>query len=186
MNSTEEQLEKCQMTLSKVFIENVEQRQILKALTDNNPDMIWAKDLEGKYILANKALCAGLLMTEPANAVGRTDVELAKHAKKQYGDRNHTFGEVCGNSDELVLNGQITRSFLESGMINGVMKYVKVIKSPMFDQHGKLIGTVGTGRDVTYFYNKLMDIAIKSSCSNTKDSVMKLLREDIFENKDVK
>ena len=36
----------------------------LRLLTDNLPDMVWAKDIHGRYLFANKAICDNLLMAK--------------------------------------------------------------------------------------------------------------------------
>jgi PAS domain S-box-containing protein len=35
-----------------------------RLLSDNNPDLIWAKDIAGKYIFVNKSTCQNLLLAE--------------------------------------------------------------------------------------------------------------------------
>jgi len=95
----------------KVFAENVEQRQILSGLSDYTPDMIWAKDLDGKYIFVNQAICDGLFMCSKVEALGRDDAEISMDAKEKYGKDNHTFGDVCGNSDQVVRNCRNSQSF---------------------------------------------------------------------------
>lgn len=57
---------------------------ILKAVFEVLPDMLWLKDTEGKYILANKALRENLLCCD--NPIGRDDVSIAKEAKEKYGN----------------------------------------------------------------------------------------------------
>lgn len=123
------------------------------SIAETLPDMMWCKDSEGKYLYANQAIKDGLLFDD--HPEGKTDVWLATRAKARFGEDNHTFGEKCSNSDKAVLdkvrNGTFTEDdgrFLESGKIKGKMKYLEVFKAPLFVK-GKLIGVVGTGRDMT-------------------------------------
>lgn len=67
---------------------------IMQAMMEKLPDMLWFKDISGKYVYANKAIKEGLLLDN--NPEGKTDVELALNAKAKFGERNHTFGEVLG------------------------------------------------------------------------------------------
>ena len=64
-------------------------KQLVSLISDSLPDMLWVKDLEGKYIFANKALCNGLLMAEsPSEAIGKDDVFLP-YAKEKNMQINH-------------------------------------------------------------------------------------------------
>ena len=60
--------------------------ELLNLLTTNLPDMLWAKDLDGKYIYVNQAICSGLLMAKDTHEpIGKGDVFLRlgreKHIK---------------------------------------------------------------------------------------------------------
>jgi PAS domain S-box-containing protein len=116
--------------------------------TETVPDMIWAKDLDNNYLFANKAVCGNLLMCGSGNEpLGRNDLFFARRERER--GHAHTFGEICINSDEVVKRQGKTRRFLEDGLVRGTYMMLDVHKAPMFSTDGKLIGTVGTGRDVT-------------------------------------
>lgn len=128
---------------------------MLHSISETVPDMLWCKDLDGKYVYANQAIKTGLLFD--SNPIGKTDVELAIHAKARFGADNHTFGEVCGNSDKVVvdkvLRGAFKKEdgrFLESGKIKGKMVYLEVFKAPWIVD-GELKGVAGAGRDITEY-----------------------------------
>lgn len=128
---------------------------LVRTVAETIPDMMWCKDVDGKYLYANQAIKDGLLFDNYPE--GKTDVQLAMCAKTRFGDENYTFGEKCSNSDKVVLDKVMNRTFqeedgrfLESGKINGIMKYLEVFKAPLFID-GKLVGVVGTGRDMTEY-----------------------------------
>lgn len=126
------------------------QKSLLDQIGDSLPDMVWFKDLEGKYIYANSSIKGGLLFDN--NPVGKTDLELAYRAKLVFGDSNHTFGEKCANSDTMVLQHGKPMRFLESGMLKGRMVYLEVFKNIVKDPaSGEVIGVCGTGRDLTEY-----------------------------------
>jgi PAS domain-containing protein len=51
---------------------------MLRLMCDNVPDLIWAKDLEGRYLFANQAVCRHLLCAvDTSEPVGRTDTYFA-------------------------------------------------------------------------------------------------------------
>lgn len=121
---------------------------ILHSVAEALPDMLWCKDLDGRYMYANTAIKRGLLFDK--DPIGKTDIELANKAKELYGDENHTFGEKCANSDKIVLNTMLSQRFLESGKIQGEMVYLEVFKAPLYVD-GELRGVVGTGRNMTEY-----------------------------------
>ena len=121
---------------------------MLHSVAETLPDMMWCKDVDGKYVYANVAIKKGLLFD--MNPIGKTDIEMAMKAKKFFGEDNHTFGEKCRNSDKVVLETGRAERFLESGKIKGKMVYLEVFKAPWV-VNGELRGVVGTGRVMTEY-----------------------------------
>lgn len=123
-------------------------RTTLEGVGGAIPDMLWAKDLDGKYLYANQAIRDGLLFDR--RPIGKNDMEISRNAKKRFGPENHTFGEVCGNSDLVVLENEEKQRFLEHGLVKGKMLYLEVYKAPLY-ANNTLIGVCGTGRDLTEY-----------------------------------
>lgn len=148
----------------------MEQKLFLSVL-DHIPDMIWAKKDTGEYIIANKAFredfCYGMSWE---NLRGKTDLEISKIFKDKVGKENHTFGEVCVNSDEIILQTEKKRKFLEDGNIDGKLVKLLVYKSPIYNTEGVLFATCGYGRNVTLLHNSL-SLALTSckNCTNYED-----------------
>ena len=138
---------------------------MLHSMAEAVPDMLWCKDLDGKYTYANSAIKNGLLFDD--NPIGKTDIELASKAKEMFGDDNHTFGAKCANSDKIVLQILRPQRFLESGMIKGKMTYLEVFKAPYYVD-GKVAGVVGGGRDMTEYVEALR-VHDCSGCGKMKD-----------------
>ena len=101
------------------------ERNLFLSVLDHLDDMVWAKDLEGKYIVANKAFrekfCYGITWDE---LQGMTDVELAKKFKKQVGERitddyatdsNGTHFDLCDCIRYTIFN--IDRLFRQTKII---------------------------------------------------------------------
>lgn len=133
-------------------IKNEEALKLLRLMSDNLPDMLWAKDVEGKYIFANKAICDNLLMAKDTQEpIGKNDDFFAIRERDKHKDKEdwHTFGELCSASDDLVLENMKPMRFEEYGNVKGKLIYLEVNKAPFFDEDGRLIGTVGSGRDIT-------------------------------------
>ncbi len=122
--------------------------QLMRGMADNLPDLLWAKDLEGRFLFVNQAMCDVLLKAEDTQEpLGKTDMYFAQ--RERAAGHEHTFGEVCANSDEVTLRTLQPGRFLEDGLVRGQYLALDVHKAPFHDAGGALIGTVGAGRDVT-------------------------------------
>lgn len=153
-------------------------KTILEAIVEAIPDMLWLKDVDGKYIVANRRIREDLLLhPEP---IGMNDIELATRAKRIWGDENHTFGEICGNSDTVVLDTLKEQRFLESGKIRGEMKYLEVFKTPVYFED-TLIGICGVGRDMTKYVKSFRD----DNC-NSCGKMVDIFEKYEFTGKDIK
>lgn len=138
--------------------------ELLKLVTKYLPDMLWVKESNGNYLYANQTICDGLLMAEDTNEViGKNDVFFAKRERNRHPDNPqwHTFGELCFNSDLVVLENNKPMKFEEFGNVKGEMLYLEVYKAPFYDKEGHIIGTVGAGRDITRL--KQVQIALEES-----------------------
>ena len=137
---------------------------LIRMMCDNAPDLIWAKDLEGRYLFANQAICDVLLNARDTDEpIGKTDLYFACRERDEHPEDPdwHTFGEVCVDSDQVVLTSKRAGRFDEFGNVRGKFLRLDVHKVPFFDADGELIGTVGCGRDVTK--EKEMEAALRQS-----------------------
>ncbi|MBK6357160.1 MAG: response regulator [Betaproteobacteria bacterium] len=125
---------------------------LLRLMCDNVPDMIWAKDLEGRYLFANKAISNYLLVAaDTKEPEGKTDLFFAQRQRSLHASDPtwHTFGELCQDSDAITLERRETSTFEEFGNIKGKLLILDVHKAPFLNEQGELIGTVGSARDIT-------------------------------------
>jgi PAS domain-containing protein len=165
---------------------------LIENVVENLPNMVWAKDLNGKYIYANRSIRENLLFD--ADPLGKDDVELSQNAKKIFGNENHTFGEVCGNSDQEVkdkVSDGTWRSaeedgrFFEYGKVKGKMVYLEVIKEPMYID-GVFAGVMGAGWVQTPYVEleqKMKDCPLECSRECLNSSIFDIFK---FENKEEK
>ena len=124
---------------------------MLRLMCDNVPDMIWAKDLDGRYIFANQAMASGLLgACDTSEPLGKTDAFFAQRECAAHpGDEQWcTVGQQCQSSDAETLARGACR-FEEAGWVRGEYKCLEVSKAPFVDGAGQVIGTVGSARDIT-------------------------------------
>ena len=163
----------------------VDAYKLLRMLSDNLPDMLWAKDVNGKYIFVNKAICDNLLMAKDTNEpIGEGDVFFALREREKHKENKdwHTFGELCFNSDEVVLENMKNMVFEEYGNVKGKPLYLEVHKAPFFDTTGRLLGTVGSGRDITEEIKAKRELQLKEELINqqSKMAMMGEMLENII------
>lgn len=130
---------------------------MMRLMCDNLPDLIWTKDLKGKFVFTNKACCEKLLNAKDIyEPVGKTDMYFANREKETHsGDSEyHTFGKTCMDSDLIVLKTEKALRFKESGNVKGKFMCLEVYKAPFFNENGEKIGTVGCARDITNINKK--------------------------------
>ncbi len=117
------------------------------AMAENMADLQWAKDLNGRYLFANKATRETLLCYEDADLLGRDDIYFAR--RQQALDRRHTIHEHTVANDFEVLESCTPTRFLEEGYAKDEYLALEVQKGPLYAPQGVLIGTVGTARNIT-------------------------------------
>ncbi len=125
---------------------------MVRLMCDNLPDLIWTKDLENRFVFANKAYCEKLLNAKDTDEpIGKTDMYFADREREFHPENPeyHTFGEICTESDLSVLETKKLLRFDEFGNVKGKFVYFDVYKAPFWDKKGNLIGTVGCARVVT-------------------------------------
>jgi PAS domain S-box-containing protein len=125
---------------------------LLRLICDNVPDLIWAKDLNKRYIFANTAICHHLLSAESTEEpLGKTDLFFAERERNRYADNPewHTFGEICRDTDQITMDAGRPQQFDEYGNVKGRFMFLDVHKAPLYDDQGIMIGTVGSAREVT-------------------------------------
>ena len=157
------------------------ERNLFLSVLDHLDDMVWAKDISGRYIVANKSFrekfCYGITWDE---LQGKTDLELVKEFKELVGEDNHTFGEMCANSDVIIHETQLPQEFMEFGNINGKLMKLIVNKSPVYNFKGEMFATCGSGRDITEWHSSIEATIkdINNYCDNcTCNSAHKVLAE---------
>ncbi len=125
---------------------------MVRLMCDNVPDLIWAKDLDRKYIFANKATCEKLLNTEnPEEPIGQSDEFFYQRERDSRSDNKQwfTFADDIVDSDRMTIEKREPGRYLESGFVHGQFTFFDVHKAPFWDENGEMIGIVGCGRDVT-------------------------------------
>lgn len=125
---------------------------LMQTVCDNVPDLIWAKDVEHRYLFTNKANNEILLLAHtPDEPIEKNHDYFAQRILngKSHPDSTYQFSELFTTSDEETLASKQPMSFQEIGYILGQMICLDVYKAPLYDVDGELIGTIGSARVVT-------------------------------------
>jgi len=126
--------------------------RLLQSISDNVPDLIWAKDLQHHYLFSNKANNDTLLFPDtPDEPLGKSHDLFAARIVAENPDNAdwYRFSDLCERSDQTTLATRQPMQYQEYGMVRGVLLCLDVYKAPLYDADGKLIGTVGSARIVT-------------------------------------
>ncbi len=137
---------------------------MLRLVCDNEPDMIWAKDVEGRYIFANKAMCTKLLdAVDTDEPIGKTDKFFTdRSCQKHAGDMPWcNNAEKCRETDMRTMQANTPQRFEEVYFISGEVRCLDVQKAPLYNEEGVIIGTVGSARDITQ--DKAIERALRES-----------------------
>ena len=107
-------------------------------LLEGIPDVAYLKSRDGTYVTANRAWSARHGV--PLDGIyGKTDRDIFP-AKRAQGNIEED-ARVVSSRKEL----RVERVF----EINGEVRWSETIKTPLIDEHGAVIGTVGVARDIT-------------------------------------
>ena len=121
---------------------------LMRLMTDNMPDMIWAKDMDGRYMFVNQAMCDNLIMCDcPDRAIGMTDMIIAE--RERNAGYEHIFSNIYVNSDAIIQERKVACRILKEGLVRNKYLVLDVHKGPFLNENREMVGTVGCGRDVT-------------------------------------
>jgi PAS domain S-box-containing protein len=130
-----------------------EMYSFFRLLSDNMPDMLWAKDLDLRFTYANKSLVEEVLLAKTSEeTMGKMVRDFPVQTCDESGNQiaNQTFWSQSDWSDNMVLKNSQAYMSDEHVCINGIVKELDVRKAPIFDEQGNMVGIVGSARDVTH------------------------------------
>lgn len=117
------------------------ERHLLRTVIDNIPDKIYAKDLDGRFIVCNNAVIDRMGKSDPQEVVGKSDFDLLPR---------DLAAQFYANEQEIIRSGQPQINHEEPlDQVSGGVRWNSATKVPLRDKHGKTIGIVGIGRDIT-------------------------------------
>lgn len=121
------------------------ERALLRTIIDTVPDFIYVKDAEGRFSVANKAWLEERNLGD-SEVVGKTvfDIfpdELARRMAAQDTGVMSTGTPIMDFEQRVVLRAP------KGG--RSLVRWFSITKVPMRDATGKIIGTIGTSREIT-------------------------------------
>ena len=114
-----------------------ERRQ--RAILDTIPDPAWLKDKEGRFLAVNAAWCQ-FLGLDAGEVLGKTGFDfLPREVAVKFEEQDRTIMQ-SGHplQHEELLRGK-----------DAQMVWFEAIVSPLYDDHGEVVGTTGLARDIT-------------------------------------
>ncbi|MEP6877951.1 MAG: PAS domain S-box protein [Nitrosospira sp.] len=112
---------------------------LLTAILDSSPDIISAKDPEGRYLALNEA-AAQIIGRPVAELVGRTDCEVTSPEIAE---------PIMAVDREVMRTGRVVSAGEQYPDPSGRMHFFQSVKAPLRDETGKPVGIVVVSRDVT-------------------------------------
>src|SRR5437762_5174985 len=124
------------------MLDSATERVLFRTLAEYMPHRIYAKDTQGRFVFANKAVAIGMGATCPEDLIGRTDFDFYPlHEAEKYAAEERCImetGEPMLNHEEHV---HYTRSSAEAWMLT--------TKVPLLSEAGSVIGIAGINYDIT-------------------------------------
>ena len=135
------------------------ERNLLRAVIDNLPDLIFLKDAEGRYLLDNAAHLRSLGASESSEVRGRTVFDFfPDEIARAFHEDDMTIirtGQPLINYEEQVADA------------HGHLRWLLTSKIPWLDDGGRAVGLVYIGRDITE--QKLAETHLKQANEDLKE-----------------
>ena len=117
------------------------QLNLIKVLFDSIPDIVYVKNLEGKYILSNQAFLSKMGLASVGNLIGKSDFDFYEKEKVNKSQKEDA---------EIIKSGHSITDIVEKVTDKtGTEKWISTTKTPLKNKEGKIIGIVSIGRNIS-------------------------------------
>jgi PAS domain S-box-containing protein len=128
-----------------------ESESLYYSFIEQLPNAVFRKDRENHYILVNSQFCR-LKGLKKEDLIGKTPKEVADSEILNQGEQRHAlnYANLGEEIHNLILQtGKFYEKEEEYPDIKGGIKYMHVLRMPVFDSAGTIIGTQGIMFDIT-------------------------------------
>lgn len=133
--------EKYNAELGLLVEELAQERDLLRSLMDNLPDFIYFKDCQSRFHRINRALAHALGLSDPVQAIGKTDREFFSAEEAQ---------NFLRDEESVLQTGQPLIGRVEGAQyVDGYFRWLSTVKMPLRDSQGRITGLVAISRDIT-------------------------------------
>jgi two-component system, sensor histidine kinase and response regulator len=137
-----------------------EQQQFLRQVIDTNPNLIFVKDWDGKFILANQAV-ADIYNTTVENLIGKTDADFSFNSAEAEGYMQADRQVLQTLQPLLDFEENVTTS-------TGTVRCFQTTKKPLVSSNGEIRYVLGVANDITALKQteaalRLTDFSFESS-----------------------
>jgi PAS domain S-box-containing protein len=110
---------------------------LFEAVINMTPDLVFVKDLQSRALLRN-----------PAAMFGRSWEEIEGRKEVEWHSRPEEAEQVVANDREVIASGE-SKQFVERFTTGQGERVLLSTKSPLFDEAGNIVGTIGVSTDIT-------------------------------------
>lgn len=118
------------------------ERLLIRTLTDNMPELIYAKDAQSRFLFGNMAVANIMGASSPAVLIGKSDYDFYS---KELADQYFTDEQALLRSGESLIGHEEP----VTDAATGEQRTLLTTKVPLRAHDGMVIGIVGIGRDIT-------------------------------------
>ena len=121
--------------------EILESKNFLKQMVNVISDLIFYKDTSSVYLGSNKSFAEKFIGLSEDEIIGKTDLDFVK---------DEELARFFRQKDKEVLKEGKTKANEETiTLADGTVIEIETVKSPFFDESGKVAGLIGISRDIT-------------------------------------
>ncbi|TKB92268.1 MAG: PAS domain S-box protein [Nitrospira sp.] len=113
----------------------------LRQVIDTDPDLIFAKDRDGRFTVANKAV-ADWYGTTVEELIGKSDSDFNANAEEVEFFRRSDLEVIYSGRDRFIPEERITDA-------GGKTRWLQTVKRPIFDDQGQVHMVLGAATDIT-------------------------------------
>lgn len=138
-----------------------------QAILDNIPNFAWLKDRYGRYVAVNSPF-SSVFKLEPKDLIGKNDYDIYPRELA-----------VKYEKDSLEVMASGARIYFEESIVDRQenIQYLEKIETPIFNDAGVVIGTIGIAHDIT----KRKEVETNLRYDSTHDSLTGLYNRVFFD-----